>query len=150
MPSRVSDRVSYRQAMHLARTVEELGGRVRLDVCDANKGGGSGRTAANATPTGGASPRPSAAPGRTCPKCGNVEPEGATFCSICLERFSRSRIDARLLRERGVVEDNPLAERAPTRPVAMEYVDSLKALPAAVKAIALIFFVGIVLQLLLR
>jgi hypothetical protein len=100
MPARVSDRMSYKAAMHLARIIEELGGRARLDVCPAEA---PKRAPAKATET-------AARAGNTCPQCGWVDEDGAEFCEVCLQRFAGPEPVTFDQLTQSIPAENPLAE----------------------------------------
>lgn len=151
MPSRVMERATYRQAMLVAKSIEELGGRVRLDIC------GKGASE-RATDRPGARPSPASAAG--CPRCGQPVTADAAFCPMCLERLAAERLDARVLRERGVAEDNPLAETATGQRFSVRSarrlfagwlesgLDRILALPTPAKVIGGIVLAGVLLRLL--
>jgi serine/threonine-protein kinase len=137
MPARVTDRQSYKHAIHLAKAIEDAGGRVRLDVCTAEN---RERPPSQSAP----------ADARTCPSCGNPEPAQNEFCSVCMHRFDESRLDARTLRERAAVSDNPLAVEPVTPSSVERVVAGLKSVPLpwriGVGALTFLF----ILQLFLR
>jgi tRNA A-37 threonylcarbamoyl transferase component Bud32 len=126
MPARIADQIPYKRALHLAKLVEEMGGKVRLDVCPS-------QGPVSSSEGGKTAPSDSSRNGRTCPACGWVEEYDAEFCSVCLKSFTRSKkVNVTALRD-SAAADNPLDE-SPQRHIDLTaYASSIAGLPLAVK-----------------
>jgi len=140
MPARIADRIPYKRALHLAKLLEEMGGKVRLDVCPAHGPASHGEGGQSA-------PSDSSRNGRTCPACGWVEEYDAEFCSVCLRSFTRSKkVNVTELRDPAVA-DNPLDESPQRRVDLSAYASSVAALPLAAKLAGAILLVALFLLL---
>lgn len=134
MPARIADRIPYKRALHLAKLIEEMGGKVRLDVCP-------DESRASRGPGGQTATTDCSRDGRTCPACGWVDEYDAEFCSVCLKRFTRpKKPDVGALRDPAVA-DNPLDESGQRRAGVAEYASSVARLPWAAKLAGAAFLV---------
>lgn len=143
VPSRIYDRIPYKRALQLAKSIEEIGGRVRLDVCPDD----------NAVPADSpAAPAPETTRGGvTCPACGTELNRDAEYCPLCYQRFRpRETLTAKLLRERSDVAENPLSDEPARRFIGSGLVEWLVALPRAHKIAGITAAVLFVIFLLFR